>query len=125
MSARIADVQTYNIIYLINISGAVAVPWTPVQNVCQRQSAYVPQIPLFILAYSETDLPQSDAITTTAPLTCALFADCFEHPSRSLRPSLRHAARFTHALEMGYSFCGITFVMQIMFCNFKIRFVIP
>src|ERR1700693_30714 len=40
MSARTAYVQTYNINYLINISGAVAVPYAPVQNACQRQSAH-------------------------------------------------------------------------------------
>jgi hypothetical protein len=40
MSALPADVETYNINYLINISGAVAVPWPPVQNACQRQSAH-------------------------------------------------------------------------------------
>ena len=43
MSAETADVQVYNINYLININGAVAVPYTPVQNVCQRQSAHALQ----------------------------------------------------------------------------------
>ena len=48
MSALTADVQIYNIIYLINISGAVAVPWTPVQNVCQRRSAHALQNSSFV-----------------------------------------------------------------------------
>jgi hypothetical protein len=47
MSARTADVQIYNINYLRNISGAGAVSYTPVQNVCQRQSAHAPQYSSF------------------------------------------------------------------------------
>jgi hypothetical protein len=43
MSALTVDVQTYNINYLRNINGAVAVPYAPVQNVCQRQSAHALQ----------------------------------------------------------------------------------
>ena len=43
MSARSAYVQVYNINYLRNISGAVAVPYTPVQNMRQRQSVHAPQ----------------------------------------------------------------------------------
>jgi hypothetical protein len=43
MSALTVDVQTYNINYLSNISGAVAVPYTPVQKVRQRQSAHALQ----------------------------------------------------------------------------------
>ena len=44
MSAETADVQVYNINYLININGAVAVPYTPVQNVCQSE---IPRAPRF------------------------------------------------------------------------------
>jgi hypothetical protein len=40
MSALTVDVQTYNINYLSNISGAVAVPYTPVQNVCQLNTGH-------------------------------------------------------------------------------------
>jgi hypothetical protein len=43
MSAFTADVQIYNIKYLSNISGAVAVLYSPVQNVRQRQSAHALQ----------------------------------------------------------------------------------
>ena len=44
MSARSADVQVYNINYLLNISSVVAAPYTPVQNVWQRQSVHAPPI---------------------------------------------------------------------------------
>ena len=38
MGAFAADVQIYNINYLSNISGAVAVLYSPVQNLGQHQS---------------------------------------------------------------------------------------
>jgi hypothetical protein len=50
MSARNADVQIYNINYLRNISGAMAVPYTPVQNVRQRLSAHALQKFQFFIA---------------------------------------------------------------------------
>jgi hypothetical protein len=43
MSAFTADVQIYNINYLSNISGALAMLYALCKNVCQRQSAHALQ----------------------------------------------------------------------------------
>ena len=68
MSALTVYVQIYNCNYLINISGAVAAPWTPVQNVFQCHGAPMPKIPVLFIADRWIGFAENSMIRYRPPL---------------------------------------------------------